>query len=392
MILLWIIIIFSAGAFVAWFSERWGDQWPRRISMAILLGHMGLLIYLWAQYGGEIPTQGLGPWFIFFRRSWIPQLGIQLYLGMDGIALLLITLSNFLGIMAVAASWNAIQERVGFFHFNLLWLVAALAAIFLALDLFLFYLAWELMLIPLYFLIVVWGYERRIYAAIKFFIFTRAIGLAMLLGILGLYIVHHQNTGVYTFSYTELLGTTLSKPMAWLLMLAFFFAFAVKLPVVPLHSWLPDAHTQAPTAGSVDLAGLVLKVGGYGLLRFAVPLFPDVALEFTPIAMALGVVSILYGAHLAFGQTDFKRLVAYTSVSHMGFVLLGIYAWNDLALQGALMVMLAHGISTGALFIVVGDLYERTHNRAWSRPGAAYSRTGRCVDCPNDNAVVTSNP
>jgi NADH-quinone oxidoreductase subunit M len=335
----WIMIIFFVGGLFAWFSQRWGDLWPRWISMAIMLGHMGLLAALWVQHYTQVELPSGGPWLILYRQPWIPQIGISFSLGMDGISLLLIVLSNLLGIMAVAASWNVIQERVGFFHFNLLWILAALAGIFLALDLFVFYVFWEILLVPLYFLIAIWGYEqRRIYAAVKFFIFTQASGL---------------------------------------LMLGFFIAFAVKLPVVPLHTWLPDAHTEAPTAGSVDLAGLVLKIGAYGMFRFVIPLFPAAALGFAPVAMALGIIGILYGALVAFGQTDLKRLVAYSSISHMGFVILGIFAWNQIALQGALLIMLVHGISTGGLFILVGDLYERLHTRDLDRMGGLWSSLSR---------------
>ncbi|HWT80899.1 MAG TPA: NADH-quinone oxidoreductase subunit M, partial [Candidatus Methylomirabilis sp.] len=235
--------------------------------------------------------------------------------------------------------------------------------VFMAVDLFLFYFFWEMMLVPMYFLIAVWGHEDRIYAAIKFFLFTQLSGLLMLVAILGLVFAHHEGSGVYTFDYPELLGTTVGSSTAMWLFLGFFAAFAVKLPVVPLHTWLPDAHTEAPTAGSVILAGLLLKTGAYGLLRFAVPLFPGAAHEFAPVGMALGVVGILYGAILAFAQTDLKRLVAYTSVSHLGFALLGIFGGNPLALQGAVMQMICHGISTGALFIIVGSLQERIHTR-----------------------------
>jgi len=221
--------------------------------------------------------------------------------------------------------------------------------------------------VPMYFLIAIWGHERRIYAAIKFFIFTQISGLLMLIAILALYFIHHSVTGIYTFEYNDLLGTALTPHMAMLLMLGFFVAFAVKLPMFPFHSWLPDAHTEAPTAGSVILAGLLLKTGVYGMLRFVVPLFPGAAHEFAPIAMTLGVIGIIYGAILAFAQTDLKRLVAYTSVSHLGFALVGVFAWNELALQGVLIVMIAHGISTGALFMLVGGLQERTHTREMER-------------------------
>jgi NADH-quinone oxidoreductase subunit M len=231
--------------------------------------------------------------------------------------------------------------------------------------------------VPMYFLIAIWGHENRYYASFKFFIFTQLSGLLMLLAILGLYFIHGRNTGIYTFDYTHLLGTSMSATTGTLLMLGFMAAFAVKLPVVPLHTWLPDAHTEAPTAGSVVLAGLLLKTGAYGLLRFVVPLFPDAASAFTPVAMVLAVIGILYGAAMAFAQTDLKRLVAYTSVSHMGFVLLGVFAWNTLALQGAVLQIVCHGISTGALFMLVGALQERIQTREISRMGGLWSAAPR---------------
>jgi NADH-quinone oxidoreductase subunit M len=305
--------------------------------------------------------------------NWIPGFGVHFHLAIDGLSLLLVLLTLFLGIISVLTSWSEIREKVGFFHLNLMWVLAGIVGVFLAVDLFLFYFAWELMLIPMYFLIVIWGHERRVYAATKFFLFTQCSGLLMLIAILALYFIHHQATGIYTFEYADLLHTPLSAGAELCIMLGFFVAFAVKLPVVPLHTWLPDAHTNAPTAGSVILAGLLLKTGGYGLLRFVVPLFPRAAHAFTPVAMALGVVGIIYGAVMAFSQTDLKRLVAYTSVSHLGFVLLGIFSWNALALQGAIMTMICHGLSTGALFVLVGGLQERIHTRDLERMGGIWS-------------------
>jgi NADH-quinone oxidoreductase subunit M len=231
--------------------------------------------------------------------AWAPDFGIHFHLAVDGLSLLMLMLTFFLGIIAVLTSWTEIREKVGFFHFNLMWVLAGIVGVFLAVDLFLFYFAWELMLVPMYFLIVIWGHERRVYAGTKFFLFTQCSGLLMLIAILALYFIHHQATGVYTFEYSQLLGTPLAPSVELLLMLGFFVAFAVKLPVVPLHTWLPDAHTNAPTAGSVILAGLLLKTGGYGLLRFVVPLFPRAAHQFTPVALALAVIGILYGAVMA---------------------------------------------------------------------------------------------
>jgi NADH-quinone oxidoreductase subunit M len=279
--------------------------------------------------------------------------------------------------MSVGCSWTEIRERIGFFHFNLLWSLSGVLGVFLALDLFLFFFFWEMMLVPMYFLISIWGHENRIYAAIKFFIFTQASSLLMLIAILALVFIHQQSTGVYTFDYFDLLGTSVDPDTAFWIMLGFFIAFAVKLPIVPFHTWLPDAHTEAPTAGSVILAGVLLKTGAYGLIRFVVPLFPEAALAFTPTAMGLGVIGILYGAILAFAQSDMKRLIAYTSVSHLGFVLLGVFAWNAWALQGVVMQMLAHGISTGALFILAGALQERLHTREMGRMGGLWMSAPR---------------
>lgn len=374
MILPWIVLIFVVGAVLVWVSGLLGSLWPRVLSVVVLTGHMGLLIALWLRHVREIELTSAGPWLMKYTAAWIPALNIRFSLALDGVSLLLVVLSNFLTLLAVAASWEAVQERVGFFHFNLLFIMAALAGLFMATDLFLFYVCWEVLLVPLYFLIALWGYEeKRAYAAVKFFIFTQASGLLLLLGILGLHFAHARATGVRTFDYFALMGTPVSPEVAFWLMLGFFVAFAVKLPAVPLHTWLPDAHAEAPTAGSVDLAGLVLKVGAYGMLRFIFPLFPEAGAKIAPVAMALGVVGIVYGAVVAFGQTDLKRLIAYTSISHMGFVLLGIFAWNSLALQGAMMVMIAHAVSTGALFILAGDLSTRLHTRELSRMGGLWT-------------------
>ncbi len=226
----------------------------------------------------------------------------------------------------------------------------------------------------MYFLIGIWGHENRIYASYKFFIFTQASGLLMFIAIIALYLIHGHNTGLYTFDYQELIGTSMTPRAEMLIMGGFLAAFLVKLPVVPFHSWLPDAHTEAPTAGSLILASLMLKTGAYGLLRFVIPLFPHASEVFAPAGMILGVAGILYGAILAFAQTDLKRLVAYTSVNHMGFIVLGVFAFNEMAYQGVVMQMIAHGISTGALFIISGQLYERMHTRDLRKMGGLWEQ------------------
>src|SRR5690606_6375962 len=328
MILVWLILIPFIGGLLCWQAERFlGRGVPRWIALASMALLLALSAMLWVQgdYSLQTAFAGAQPqWQEEFQVDWIPRFGISFHLGLDGLSLLMCVLTGLLGVMAVACSWSEIQRNVGFFHLNLLWNIGGVVGVFLALDLFLFFFFWEMMLVPMYFLIALWGHNApdgkgRIYAANKFFIFTQASGLLMLLAIIGLVLVNWRSTGVLTFDYEDLLKTTMAPAMEFVLMLGFFLAFAVKLPVVPFHSWLPDAHSQAPTAGSVDLAGVLLKTAAYGLLRFGVPLFPNASAEFAPVAMWLGVIGIIYGALMAFVQDDIKRLVAYTSVSHMGF-------------------------------------------------------------------------
>ncbi len=393
--LTWLILIPAVAGLLAWLAGQRAPGAARWIALVVTLGEFLLVVGLWASQspGAAAPAAGgagltggttaagagvrAGAWLLAERAEWIPRLGIAWFLALDGLSLLMVALTAFIGVLAVLVSWREIEERAGLFYAMLLWVLTGIYGVFLALDLFLFYFFWEVMLIPMYFLIGIWGHGRRIYAAVKFFIFTLASGLLMLLAILGLHFAHARATGVHTFDYTQLLGTALAPATAMWLMLGFFAAFAVKLPAVPVHNWLPDAHSEAPTAGSVILAGLLLKTGAYGLIRFVVPLFPEAARDFTPVAMALGVVGIVYGAVLAFAQTDFKRLVAYTSVSHMGFVLLGVFAWNELALQGTVLQMICHGISTGALFMVAGMVYERLHTRDMNAMGGFWTAAPR---------------
>lgn len=361
MILLWFIIILMAGGLLAWIAASWSLSLCRWISLLCVLINLLLATAVWISTPLE-PVSG-STWITSFTAVWIPAFGVSFHLALDGLSVLMLMLTFLLGTLAVITSWHEIQYRVGFFHFNVLWVLAGITGVFLTMDLFLFYFFWEVMLIPMYFLIGIWGHENRRYAAFKFFIFTQASGLLMLLAILGLYFIHRSATGTFTFNYFELLNTTLSPGTERWLMLGFLAAFIVKLPVVPFHNWLPDAHSEAPTAGSLILAGLLLKTGAYGLIRFVVPLFPDASREIAPVAMLFGVIGILYGAMCAFSQTDLKRLVAYTSVSHMGFVMLGVFAFNNLAWQGVVMQIITHGISTGALFLIAGSLYERIHTR-----------------------------
>jgi NADH-quinone oxidoreductase subunit M len=376
MILAWLILVPLIAGVLAWLAGRRSPLSSRWTALAGLGVELALAVQLWVRAPGLLDVVRTG-WLVDLHGSWIPRFGIGFHLGLDGLSLLLIVLTAFLGVVAIVCSWTEIDEHVGFFHFSLLWSVAGIIGVFLALDLFLFFFLWEAMLVPMYFIIAIWGHENRIYSAIKFFIFTQASSLLMLASIVGLAYVHFRSTGQWSFDYFDLLGTSAGPAVGMILMLGFFIAFAVKLPMVPLHTWLPDAHTDAPTAGSVILAGALLKTGAYGLIRFVVPLFPDAAARLAPFAMALGILGIVYGAILAFAQIDFKRLVAYTSVSHLGFVLLGVFAWNQLALQGAVMQMVAHGVSTGGLFLIAGALQERLHTRDMSRMGGLWAALPR---------------
>lgn len=373
MILIWLIVIPSGAGLLAWLLARLHPGFARWIALLALAADLALALSLLTRYGAQLTATPGGPWLVEIKHAWIPQLGIDFHLAVDGLSMVLVLLTAFVGMTAVGCAWKEIKARVGFFYFNLLWVLAGMTGVFLALDLFLFYFFWEMMLVPMFFIISVWGDENRIYAGLKFFLFTQISGLLMLFAIIGLYFVHGRNTGVYTFDYRQLLETSMSVTTAMWLMLGFLAAFLVKLPAVPLHTWLPDAYTAAPTAGSVVLAGLMAKTGAYGLLRFVVPLFSRAAFDFAPVAMLMAIIGILYGALLAFSQTDFKRLVAYTSISHMGFVLLGVFAWNQLALQGVVLQILSHGVSTGALFILAGAVQARTNTRDMRQMGGLWA-------------------
>ncbi|TDU28822.1 NADH dehydrogenase subunit M [Panacagrimonas perspica] len=381
MILVWLILIPFIAGLLSWQAElRFGPKYPRWIALTGMLLALGISVWLWMAYDYSLPAvDGATQWVIEYKAPWIPRFGISFHFALDGLSILLVLLTNLLGVMAIICSWKEIDRNVGFFHLNLLWNLGGVVGVFLTLDLFLFFFLWEMMLVPMYFLIALWGHDSpggkgKVYAATKFFLFTQASGLIMLLAILGLVFVNYQATNVITFNYEDLLKTQMSANVEYVLMLGFFIAFAVKTPAVPFHTWLPDAHSQAPTAGSVDLAGILLKTAAYGMLRFGIPLFPNASADFAPIAMWLGVAGIVYGGVMVFAQTDVKRLVAYSSVSHMGFILVGVYAGTEIALQGVVIQMLAHGISAGALFILCGEIYERLHTRDLRKMGGLWSR------------------
>jgi NADH-quinone oxidoreductase subunit M len=372
MILVWMIGILLLGGIICWLV---GQRYPvvcRWIALVTVITAF-LIPVVW--YFQQQPVAaGSGNWLIHYQVDWIPAFGISFHLAMDGLSFVLLLLTFLLGALSVLCSWNEIREKTGFYFFNLLWTLAGIAGVFVAMDLFLFYFFWEVMLVPMYFLIAIWGDFNRRYAAYKFFIFTQTGGLLMLLAILALYFIHGQQSGGnYTFDYFALLNTSMEGTQGRWIMLGFLIAFVIKLPMVPLHNWLPDAHSEAPTAGSLILAGLLLKTGAYGIIRFILPLFPQASADMAWWAMLMGVIGIVYGALLAFAQTDLKRLIAYTSVSHMGFVLLGVFAFREIALQGVVMQLLTHGVSTGALFVLAGMLKERLHTRDINQMGGLWT-------------------
>ena len=297
------------------------------------------------------------------RANWIDAIGVQFYFGIDGISLLLILLTTLLGFISILSSWSAITERVREYYCYFLILQVGMVGVFMALDFFLFYVFWEVMLVPMYFIIGVWGGPRKLYAAIKFFLYTLAGSVLLLLGILALYFYQYQIKGIWSFDVLGFQELGVPSDLQHWVFLAFFVAFAIKVPMFPFHTWLPDAHVEAPTAGSVILAAVLLKMGTYGFVRFSLPILPDASLKFLPWLLALSVVGIIYGALVAMMQKDMKKLVAYSSVSHLGFCMLGVFIATPVALEGGILQMLNHGISTGALFLIVGVVYERRHTR-----------------------------
>ncbi len=335
---------------------------PRRLAAWIFALELVLSAGLWWAF-----DPGITGWQQTFDLNWIPAWGIRFTLGLDGIAMMMVLLTTFIMLLACVGSFTSVRRRTSSYYALLLVLTTGMLGVFMALDLFLFYVMWEAMLIPMYFIIGIWGGERRIYATLKFFIYTMIGSMLMLAGIVYLGIAaQNPATGVPNFSYDAVMATARIAPhAAYWLFGAFFLAFAVKVPMFPFHTWLPDAHVEAPTAGSVILAAIMLKLGTFGFLRLAVPLFPGAALDPTvrKIILVLAVIGIVYGALVSLVQPDFKKLVAYSSVSHLGFVMLGIFALTVQSVQGALMVMINHGISTGALFLLIGMIYERRHTR-----------------------------
>jgi NADH-quinone oxidoreductase subunit M len=345
-------------------SDDRGEQLVRNIALVVSALVFAETLLLWSRFNA-----GSAEFQFIEHHAWIPAFGISYFVGVDGISLFLLVLTGFLTPIALLGSWASVHKQTKAFCIFMLLLEGAMMGVFISLDLFLFYVFWDAMLIPMYFLIGIWGYDRRIYAAVKFLLYTMAGSVLMLLAIIGLAYLHSTINGVYTFDLLKLYAMNVPDRLQFWFFLAFALAFAIKVPLFPFHTWLPDAHVQAPTAGSVILAGVLLKMGTYGFVRFAFPLFPHAAVAFAPALGILAIVGIIYGALVAMVQPDMKKLVAYSSVSHLGFVVLGISAMNAQGVQGAVYQMLNHGVSTGGLFLIVGMLSDRRHTRLISEFG-----------------------
>jgi len=331
----------------------------RRVAVVVSTLVFAETLLLWSRF-----SAGSAEFQFIERHDWIPAFGISYFVGVDGISLLLLVLTGFLTPLSFLGSWASVHKKLKAFCIVVLLLESAMMGVFISLDLFLFYVFWDAMLIPMYFLIGIWGYDRRVYAALKFLLYTMAGSVLMLLAILGLAYLHSTATGTYSFDLLKLYTLSIPPNLQFWFFLAFAVAFAIKVPIFPFHTWLPDAHVQAPTAGSVILAGVLLKMGIYGYIRFAFPLFPAAATFFAPYLAVLGIIGIIYGALVAMVQPDLKKLVAYSSVSHLGVVVVGIAAMNQQGVDGAVYQMLNHGVSTGGLFLIVGMLSDRRHTRA----------------------------
>lgn len=377
MILVILLILLMAGGFLSWILGQWSAVSAKWTALVTVVIAFVMLVVFWGMHAESVDLTAQGGWLVSFHRDWIPQLGTSFHLGMDGLSLIMGVLTLFLGAVSILGDWRSGYEHPGFYYFNFLWLLAGILGVFLALDLILLYFFWEVMLVPMYFILIGWGHENRRYAGTKFFLFTQLSGLIMLIAILGLYFIHGRSTGTYTFDYEALLGTSLSAKTGFWLMAGFLIAFVVKLPIVPFHSWLPDAYTQAPASGTVILAALMSKTGAYGILRFVVPLFPEAAHTFGFWGMLLGVIGILYGAKMAYAQTDLKRLIAFSSLSHMGFIMLGIFSFSVLAYQGVLMQMVAHALSIAGLFILSEAIFSRIHTFDMNQMGRFWERMPR---------------
>lgn len=362
---------------LSWQFERINVRLPRWIALfgTIIVFVIVMFLYILSSNccrlicnNNSLLTNVSSPWILEYICTWIPRFGISFHLALDGLSVLMLMLSGILGVISILSSWNEKHHYQGLFYFNLLWMFSGVIGVFLAMDMFLLFFFWEMMLIPMYFLISLWGCKEstsrdRINAAIKCFIYTQCSGLIMLIAIIGLVLFNYTLNGVWSFDYNDLLYISLPKHIEYLLMLGFFLAFAIKIPIIPFHFWLPEVHSHNSISGSVDLIGILLKTAVYGFFRFILPLFPDASQDFAVFAMSLGVLNIFYGAWMAFIQIDIKRLIAYTNISHMGFVLIAIYSNNYISYQGAIIQMISYSLSASGMFVLFGQLYERLRTR-----------------------------
>ncbi|MEZ4561813.1 MAG: NADH-quinone oxidoreductase subunit M [Thermomicrobiales bacterium] len=351
------------GALVILFIPHISQSTARTVALISALGSLLVSVLAFLRFDPNAPFDASGPVPLQERINWGREVGASYFLGVDGIAMLLILLTTLISAIAIVWSWDTINVRTREYYIALLLLETGMLGVFVSLDLFLFYIFWELMLIPMALLIGIWGSTNRVYAAVKFFLYTLFGSLLMLVGIVATYWSYYQQTGELTLSVLDLQQGTYGTNFQIWVFLAFFIAFAVKVPLFPFHTWLPDAHVEAPTAASVILAAVMLKMGGYGFLRFNLPLFEEASHFWQPWIIALSVIAVIYGALVALVQPDMKKLVAYSSVSHMAFVTLGTFVFNIQGMDGAMLVMLAHGFNTGALFLLIGVIYERAHTR-----------------------------
>lgn len=365
---------------LSWFSEKFNKWLPRWIALFGTSIILLIVVFLFINQIGccqfilnnecnnILLTKISSRWQLEYMCNWIPRFGIQLHLALDGLSLLMLMLSGMLGVIAILSSWYDKYRYQGLFYFNLLCVLGGVIGVFLAIDMFLFFFFWEIMLVPMYFLISLWGCKEsnssdRICAATKFFIYAQFSGLIMLFSIIVLIWCNYTINGIWSFNYNDLLNIILPKHIEYLLMLGFFLAFAIKIPIIPFHSWLPTVHIHTPISGSVDLIGILLKTAVYGFFRFVLPLFPNASQDFAVFAMFLGILNIFYGAGMAFVQIDIKKLISYINISHMGFVLIAIYSNNQISYHGAIIQMISCSLSASGMFILFGQLYKRLHTR-----------------------------
>lgn len=386
LILVTIPFIFSV---LSWQSERINIQMPRWIALIGISIIFIIVLFLYfcrlncfRQLISEnflLNSSASSVWQLEYIVTWIPRFGINVHLALDGLSLLMLVLSSVLGIIGVLNAWNEIHKNQGLFYLNLLWILGGVIGFFLAIDMFLLFIFWEIILIPMFFLIFFWGNQEiskeiRIRAATKFFIYAQCSSLLMLISIMTLASFNYVLNGIWSFDYVDFLYIKLPSNIEYLLMLGFFLSFAIKMPIFPFHDWLPDTHSNTPTIGTVDIIGILLKTAVYGFLRFTLSLFPYASQSFSTIAMVLGMISIFYGAMMAFSQIDMKRLIAYSSVSHMGLILIAIYSNNIISYQGAVIQIISYSLSTSGMFILCGQLYNRLHTRNIHLMGGLWNR------------------